>query len=120
MAVPASVEEYLAALPDEQRTVLANLRATIRAAAPDATELIAYEMPAFRLRGRFLVSYGAYEKHFSLFPASQAVKDAIGDEMAPYLSGKATIRFTLDRPLSRVAGQADRQRAAGGERGPGP
>ena len=100
MAVPASVDEYLAALPEEQRTVLDSLRATIRAAAPEATEQIAYGMPAFRTDGRFLVSYAAYKRHFSLFPASQAVLDALGDEITPHHTGKGTIQFTADRPLS--------------------
>ena len=99
MAKHTSVEAYLAALPDDQSTVLKALRATIRAAAPDATEQIAYDMPAFKANGRFLVSYAAYKRHFSLFPASGAVLDALGDEIAPYHTGKGTIRFTAERPL---------------------
>ena len=76
-----------------------NLRATIRAAAPDADETIAYDMPAFRLRGHFLVSYAAYSRHFSLFPASGDVMAACGEELQPYVTGKATIQFTLRTPL---------------------
>ena len=100
MAVPAGVEAYLAALTDEQRTVLENLRETIRAAAPDATEQISYGMPAFRTNGRILVWYAAFKRHFSLFPASQAVLDALGDQIAPHHTGKGTIQFTAERPLS--------------------
>lgn len=100
MATHSSVEAYLAALPADQRTVLQALRETIRAAAPEATEQIAYDMPAFRTHGRFLVSYAAFKRHFSLFPASQAVLDALGDEIAPYHTGKGTIQFTAERPLS--------------------
>ncbi|MBI2777713.1 MAG: DUF1801 domain-containing protein [Chloroflexi bacterium] len=37
------VEAYLDALPDERRAVLQHLREVIRAAAPEATEAIAYE-----------------------------------------------------------------------------
>ncbi len=94
-----TVEAYLAALPADQRTVLEALRATIRAAAPQATEQISYDMPAFKANGRLLVSYAAFTRHFSLFPASGAVLDALGDEIAPYHTGKGTIRFTADRPL---------------------
>ena len=94
-----SVEAYLGSLPEDQRTVLEGLRATIRAAAPGATEQISYGMPAFKAGGRILLSYAAFTRHFSLFPASQAVRDAIGEEIAPFLAGKGTIRFTTADPL---------------------
>jgi uncharacterized protein YdhG (YjbR/CyaY superfamily) len=93
MATPTSVEEYIAALPDERRVALEGLRRAIRAAAPEATESIAYQMPAFRTHGQFLVSYAAFKNHYSLFPASEAVVDALGEELTPYLAGKGTIRF---------------------------
>jgi uncharacterized protein YdhG (YjbR/CyaY superfamily) len=99
MARPASVEAYLAALPDAQRAVLERLRATILAAAPGAEESIAYDMPALRMGGKFLVSYAAYSRHFSLFPASGVVMAACGDELRPYVTGKATIQFTMRKPL---------------------
>jgi len=105
MAGSPSVDDYLAALPDERRAAMEELRQTIRAAAPGAIETIAYEMPAFRSHGdRFLVSYGAYKAHYSLFPASGAVIEALGDELKPYLTGKGTIRFRADTtiPLALV------------------
>ena len=99
MSGPGTVDVYLAALPEEQRSVLERLRETIRSAAPDAVEAIAYQMPAFRLRDKFLVSYAAFRDHCSLFPLSGAILDELGDEVAPYRSGKGTLRFTVDRPI---------------------
>lgn len=99
MAAPTTVEAYLAALPADRRAILEELRAVVRAAAPGAVEVIAYQMPALRLDGRFLVSYASFARHVSLFPASEGVRRALGDEIAPYLSGKGTIRFPADRPL---------------------
>ena len=100
MAGPATVEEYLAELPDPQRAVVAELRRTVNAAAPDATESIAYQMPALRSHGgQFLLSYAAFKNHYSLFPASDVVVAAIGDELTPYLAGKGTIRFPASRPI---------------------
>jgi uncharacterized protein YdhG (YjbR/CyaY superfamily) len=99
MAVPKSVEDYMASLSPERRAVLEKLRKTIKAAAPNATETISYQMPTFKSQGRFLVSYAAYKNHFSLFPASEAVMDAGGDELKPYFSGKGTLRFTADNPI---------------------
>lgn len=100
MTTPATVDEYLAALPEDRRATVETLRRAIRAAAPDAVETIAYSMPAFRSHGgQFLVSYAAYKRHYSLFPASGAVVEALGAEIAPYLAGKGTIQFPLDRPI---------------------
>ena len=99
MPKPASVEEYLATLSDDRRAVVERLRDTIRAAVPGAEETIAYDMPAFRSGGRFLVSYAAYKRHYSLFPASDRVIEACGEELVPFLSGKGTIRFPANRAL---------------------
>jgi uncharacterized protein YdhG (YjbR/CyaY superfamily) len=94
-----TVDEYLAALPADRRGPMADLRRTIRSAAPDATEVITYKMPGFKLNGRFLVSYDAFKHHYSLFPSSDPVIDALGDRIRPYLAGKGTIRFPADKPL---------------------
>lgn len=99
MASAATVDEYLAGLPPERAAVMAELRQTIRAAAPDADEVISYNMPAFKTHGQFLVSFDAFKAHYSLFPASQGVIDGLGADIAPYLFGSGTIRFPADRPL---------------------
>jgi uncharacterized protein YdhG (YjbR/CyaY superfamily) len=100
MTTPTSVEAYLAELPADRRATVETLRRTIREAAPDATETIAYSMPAFRSHGgQFLVSYAAYKNHYSLFPASGAVVETLGDEIAPFLAGKGTIQFPLGKPI---------------------
>ena len=99
MAAPTSVEDYLAALPEESRVVLEKLRKAIRAAAPEATETISYQMPTFKDHGRFLVSYAAFKDHYSLFPASEAVMAAHGEALKPYFSGKGTLRFHADKPI---------------------
>ena len=99
MASSRSVDDYLAAQPPATRAVLEELRRTIRAAAPEASESIAYDMPALRLGGRFVVSYAAFKQHYSLFPASAVVSAALGAELEPYLYGKATLRFPVARPV---------------------
>jgi uncharacterized protein YdhG (YjbR/CyaY superfamily) len=100
MAPAATIDEYLSTVPAARREALEQLRAAARAGAPDATETIAYGMPALRSHGgKFLVSFDAYVRHYSLFPASDAVVAALGDEIRPYLAGKGTIRFPADRPI---------------------
>jgi uncharacterized protein YdhG (YjbR/CyaY superfamily) len=100
MVAPATVEEYLASLAPDRRAGVETLRRAARAGAPEAAESIAYGMPALRSHDRqFLVSYAAFKAHYSLFPASEAVVQACGVELTPYLSGKGTIRFPADRPI---------------------
>ena len=100
MAGPTTVDEYMAALTDARRAGIDTLRQAVTVAAPDATEAIAYGMPALRSHGgQFLVSYAAYKAHYSLFPASEGVIEACGDELTPYLSGKGTIQFPASQPI---------------------
>jgi uncharacterized protein YdhG (YjbR/CyaY superfamily) len=94
-----SVADYLADLPRDRRTAMEDLRRAVTEAAPEATETIAYNMPALRLRGKFLVSYQAFENHYSLFPWSDHMATQLGDALKPYLHGKGTIRFPADEPI---------------------
>jgi uncharacterized protein YdhG (YjbR/CyaY superfamily) len=100
VAKPASVDAYLAGLSGPAREVVQAMRATALAAAPEADEVIAYDMPALRLGGRFLVSYAAYRRHYSLFPWNPFVIAEVGEAaLAPYMAGKGTIQFPIDRPV---------------------
>ena len=99
MAGPTTVEEYIDSIPEERRPGLRSLRDAVIAGAPNATETIAYQMPALRVDGHFLVSYAAFKAHYSLFPASEVVVQQLGDELTPHLAGKGTIRFRADQPI---------------------
>ncbi len=99
MTGPRSVEDYLAALPDESRVALEALRSMIHAIAPTATEVISYQMPTFKYEGHSLVAYAAFKDHCSLFPMSVTVVEMHLDELRPFLTGKATIRFLPGAPL---------------------
>lgn len=96
---PTTVDAYIDALPEDRRQGMRDLRRVIRETAPDGEEVITYKMPGLRLDGRFFVSYDAYKRHFSLFPASDGVVQALGDEIRPFLAGRGTIRFPADRPI---------------------
>ena len=95
----ASYQEYIASIPDDRRAGVDRIRALAVAAAPEALETISYDMPALRLDGHFLVSWAAFKHHDSLFPASAAVVQELGDDIRPYLAGRGTIRFPADQPL---------------------
>jgi uncharacterized protein YdhG (YjbR/CyaY superfamily) len=99
MPTPKTVDEYLAALPAAPRAALERVRKTILATVPDPTETISYQMPAVRAEGRVVVWYAGFKDHLSLFPASEGVLEAGGDAITPFLSGKGTVRFTVEHPI---------------------
>jgi len=94
-----TVDEYLAAVKPDQRTALAKLRRTIRAAAPKAEESISYGIPAFRLNGRSLVFFGAWANHCAFYPVSSATLKKFRDELRDFQISKGTLHFSPDKPL---------------------
>jgi uncharacterized protein YdhG (YjbR/CyaY superfamily) len=95
---PKSIDDFLAALGDDQRAALEKLRKTIRAVAPKAEECISYGIPAFRLNGRMLVYFGAAINHCSFYPGALPVA-ACKAELKNYDTSKGTIRFQPEQPL---------------------
>jgi uncharacterized protein YdhG (YjbR/CyaY superfamily) len=67
---PKNQDDYLAAVSSEKRQALQKLRQAIKTAAPNAEECISYQVPAFRLNGKFLVAYGAAPSHCAFYPGS--------------------------------------------------
>jgi uncharacterized protein YdhG (YjbR/CyaY superfamily) len=93
----ATTDEYIALFPPEIREKLVAMRATIRAAAPEATEKISYGMPTFFLK-KNLVHFAAFKDHIGFFPAASGVA-AFASELEGYATSKGTIRFPLTDPL---------------------
>ncbi|MEZ4672005.1 MAG: DUF1801 domain-containing protein [Anaerolineae bacterium] len=92
-----SIDEYIATFPPDVQAVLSELRATIKAAAPDATEKISYGMPTFFLNGN-LVHFGAHTHHIGFYPTPAGI-EAFKDELAKYESSKGAVQFPLARPM---------------------
>ena len=96
--VPSTVGEYLAAQPPKMRAALRRLRKTIKAAAPQATEGISYQIPTFNLNG-LLVSYAAWKEHCAIYALSATFVRAHAAQLKAYEMSKGTIRFDPDKPL---------------------
>jgi uncharacterized protein YdhG (YjbR/CyaY superfamily) len=92
-----SIDEYLGLFPADIQKKLQELRLVIRAAAPDATEKISYQIPTFYLKGN-LVHFAAFKDHISFFPTSSGI-EAFKKELSVYKGAKGTVRFPLDQPL---------------------
>jgi uncharacterized protein YdhG (YjbR/CyaY superfamily) len=92
------VNDYLARLPEDSRAALEQLRQTIKSIVPEAVEVISYQIPTFKYKGRMLVSYAAFKEHCSFFPGAAPI-EAHRNELRSYQISKGTIRFPIDKPL---------------------
>jgi uncharacterized protein YdhG (YjbR/CyaY superfamily) len=95
-----TIDEYLAALGEEQRVVLSRLRATIRDVVPRAVECISYGIPAFRLDGVVVAGFSARTRGCSYFPFSGSTLATLADDLRGHDKTKSALHFDAGRPLS--------------------
>lgn len=113
MAPDPRVDAYLASLAEPQRTLLAQLRADVSRLAPDAVETISYGMPAFKVDGRFFLSYAAWTNHCSIYPIDDQLLERHAEAIRGYARTKGALHFTPSKPLpAALLEDLVRQRAA--------
>lgn len=94
----STIEEYVKACPANVQSILERIRQIIHAATPGVTEGISYQMPGFKLNGKGLISLAAWNEHIAIYPIP-ARSGEFEKELSPYISGKGTLRFPLDKPI---------------------
>ena len=108
-----SVDEYLATRPPAVGAVLERVRRTIRKALPAAEECISYQIPTFKLAGGAAIYFAGWKEHVSLYPVTAELVRVLGDEIAPYVASKGTLRFPLSEPIPlRLIGRIAKLRAS--------
>jgi uncharacterized protein YdhG (YjbR/CyaY superfamily) len=94
-----SVDDYIALQPEAVRGLLKRVRSTIRKAVPVAEESISYQIPTYKLPGGPLIYFARWKKHYSLYPVSAQLIDALREDLGAREVEKGTIRFSLDEPV---------------------
>lgn len=92
-----SIDEYIATFPADIQVRLEAVRATIKAAAPDATEGIGYQMPTFVQHGN-LVYFAAAKQHLGFYPTSSGIA-AFKEELSNYDGAKGSVKFPYSQPI---------------------
>ena len=93
-----TIDEYISTFPGEIQAILEKVRQAIHKAAPEATEIISYGIPAFNLNGKHLVFFAGWKHHISLYPIP-AGDEAFQQELSHYKRAKGTIQFPFDKPI---------------------
>ena len=94
---PTTIDEYIKEFPPRVRAILARIRRTVRDAAPEATEVISYRMPAFKLHG-ILIYFAAFKNHIGLYPPVSGDPKLV-KAAARYAGEKGNLRLPLDEPI---------------------
>jgi uncharacterized protein YdhG (YjbR/CyaY superfamily) len=92
-----TIDEYIAMFPEDVRTILNELRQTIRDAAPEAQETINYQIPTFTLNGN-LVHFAAFPNHIGFYPTPSGM-EAFKKELSGYKGAKGSVQFPMNEPL---------------------
>ena len=103
MPAITTVDQYIQSFPPAARTMMKQLRQTIRATAPQAKEMISYRLPFYEYRspgykGR-MIYFGAFRTHVSVFVVPRQVPAALKKQMATYQAGRSTLQFPLGSKL---------------------
>jgi len=93
-----NIDEYIRMFPDNVQVLLEQVRLTVRRAVPEAVETISYRMPAFRLNGKVLVYFAAWEKHIGFYPTPSGT-EAFDKELSHYKRAKGSIQFPMNEPM---------------------
>ena len=93
------VDSYIAGFPEGVRKLLTQLRLTIQKAAPEASEQISYQMPAYKLNG-MLVCFAGYKNHIGFYPGAAAIA-AFEAEISVCKYAKGSVQFPLNKPLPK-------------------
>jgi uncharacterized protein YdhG (YjbR/CyaY superfamily) len=93
-----SIDEYIEACPPDSQDYLRQIRKLIHFLAPEAKERISYQIAAFELNGKNIIHFAGWKKHVSLYPVP-AGSEAFERQIAKYVDGKGTVKFSLDEPL---------------------
>jgi uncharacterized protein YdhG (YjbR/CyaY superfamily) len=97
------VDDYIATFPADVQSVLQQIRETIHAAVPGSQEKISYDIPTMTRDGNRYVHFAGWAKHVSLYPVPEPEEteagSALAAELEPYLAGKGTLKFPLNKPI---------------------
>lgn len=92
-----TIDEYIATFPNEIQLLLEQMRSIIKKAAPNATEVISYQMPAFK-QNKVLVYFAGYKNHIGFYPTATGI-EAFKHEFGDYKWSKGAVQFPLNLPL---------------------
>ncbi|WKZ31020.1 MAG: DUF1801 domain-containing protein [Candidatus Dojkabacteria bacterium] len=93
------IDEYIKRFSPSIQEKLQKIRDTVAKRCPEAIEVISYQMPAFKYKGRILIYFAAWSDHVGVYGISSDIKAPFMDELKKYKASKGTFSFSFDEPI---------------------
>ncbi|WP_194766299.1 iron chaperone [Tamlana sp. I1] len=99
-----TVDEYFNSQPENSRKALLELKACILKAAPYATELLNYNIPAYALvkhgKREQQIMIAGYKNHVGFYPHPSTI-EKFDSELSAFKRAKGSVQFPLNKPLPK-------------------
>ena len=100
MTKPSDHGAYIAAAPADLRPLLENLRAQLSRALADAEEIIAYNIPGFRIGKTIVAGYAAFTKQCGIYVSPGSINSLASDiAKAGLKATKTGVTFSPSNPI---------------------
>lgn len=94
------IDNYIKTFPVDIQLKLEEIRTIIIQAAPEASEIISYKMPAYK-QHEILVYFAGYKSHIGFYPTANGIATFI-DEIKKYKYAKGSVQFPLNEELPKA------------------
>lgn len=95
-----TIDEYHSTFSGASLERMKAVRDLVHQVAPEAEEVISYQIPAFKIGKQFLVYYCTFDKHLSIsHPWSPALLEAFEPELQGLKVSKSVIQFPHNKEL---------------------
>ncbi len=96
----AEVTAYIEAQEEPKRSTLLAVRASLLEIEPSLEQVIAWNSPQFKFKGKYAVGLCAFKNHLTLSPQSPEVMEALADDLQDFVTSKSSFQFAIDKPLA--------------------
>lgn len=100
---PATIDEYIAAQPEQVQVCLKEIREILRVTLPEAEERISWRMPTCWKKHN-IIHFAAFKNHVGLYPGPAAVQE-FSEQLKEFKTSKGTIQlpYSATVPTELVA-----------------
>ena len=97
----ADVTAYIESQEEPKRSTLLEVRKLLLDIEPGLEQVIAWNSPQFKFKGKYAVGLCAFKNHLTFSPQSPEVMASHAKDLEGFVTSKSSFQFAVDKPLSK-------------------